>query len=122
MKMGNTVQQRFHRPLPGGGVDVNGNPKQGKVEVRGKITVTNYAHGGEDLTPADLGLVTIDWIDLKCDEPIGGNDGGQVREAHWSASAQQFYVLQDNVQIAATADPVLSYNAFGDTVRDAELL
>lgn len=120
--MANTVAERFHRPLPGGGRDANGNPKQGKVEVRGKITVTDYDHGGESLTPADLGLTTIDWIDIKPDEPVGGNDGGQVREVHYSFSQQQFYVLEDDVQIAATADPVLSYNAFGDTVRDAELL
>ncbi|MDY6957678.1 MAG: hypothetical protein SVK08_00840 [Halobacteriota archaeon] len=120
--MSNVVKTRFHRPLPGGGRDSNGNPKQGKVEVRGKIEVTNYSHGGESLTPADIGLLAIDWIDIKPDEPVGGNDGGQVREVHYSFSNQQFYILEDNVQIAATSDPVLSFNAFGDTVRDAELL
>jgi hypothetical protein len=119
--MSNTVQTRFTRPLPGGGYDSGGNPKQGKVEVRGKITVTNYSHGGEDLVPADLGLRTIDWLDLKVDEAIGGADGGQQRVAHWSSSAQQFYVLEDSVQIAATRDPVLSFNAFGDSAHDVEL-
>jgi hypothetical protein len=69
-----------------------------------------------------VNLRVIDFIDLKVDEAIGGSDGGNIREAHWSRSAQQFYVLVDNVQVAATADPLVSFVAEGDSVDDVELL
>ena len=120
--MSNTVATRFHRPQPGGGRDANGNPKQGKVEVRGKISVSS-AVSGENLTPADLGLVTIDYIDLKADEAIGSASGGEERTVHYSFSAQQFYILEDGDTTGTVGnDYTLSFNAFGDTVRDAELL
>lgn len=121
--MSNTVQPRFHRPLPGGGRDSNGNPRQGKVEVRGKVTVTSALGTGEDLTAADLGLKTIDWIDLKVDESIGAASGAKPRTAHYVFSAQQFYVLEDDsAALTSGNNYTLSYNAFGDTARDAELL
>ena len=119
--MSNTVQIRFRSFLPGSGFDSGGNPKQGKQEVRGKITVTNYSHGGESLAPADIGLTTIDYIDIKYDNAVGGNDGSQPRLVHYSHVDQQFYVLEAGVQIAATRDPVLSFSAFGDSAHDVEL-
>ena len=120
--MSNRVEVRWHRPLPGGGRDSSGSPVQGKVEVRGKIRVTDYRHGGETLRPADLGLTTIDWIDIKPEEPVGGNDGSQARFAHYSFASQQFYVVENGVQIANTADPVLHFSATGDTGREANQL
>ncbi len=119
--MANTVKVRFRSFLPGSGFDSGGNPKQGKQEVRGKIEVTNYSHGGENLTPADVGLSTIDYIDIKYDNAVGGNDGGNARLVHYSHVDNQFYVLEDHVQIAVTRDPVLSFAAFGDSAHDVEL-
>lgn len=120
--MSNTVKQRFHRSLPGGGRDSNGNPTQGKVEVRGKVDVTSSEGGGEDLTPSDLGLENIDWIDLKVDEGIGAASGAKPRTAHYVVSAQQFYILEDNSAALTSGNTyTLSYNAFGDTARAPEL-
>ncbi len=119
--MARTVKQRFHRPLPGGGFDSNGNPRQGKVEVRGVISVTTYAAGGESLTPTDLGLGTIDWIDLKHEEQAGGKEGSETREVLYNFATQDFYIREAGAPANAGAHE-LRYNAFGDTVRDAELL
>lgn len=119
--MSNSVKIRSKTYLPGAGVDAQGNPSQTKQRVVGKINVTNYSHGGETLRPRDVNLRVIDYIDLKVDEAVGGNDGGQQRLAHWSRSAEQFYVLVDGVQVAATADPVISFVAEGDSVDGVEL-
>lgn len=119
--MSNTVQVRFTSFLPGSGFNSAGNPKQGKTRVVGKITVTNYSHGGEDLTPSDVGLTVIDYIDIKVDEAVGGNDGGQSRLVHYATSSQQFYVLEDSVQVGSGTDPVLSFVAEGDSAGDVEI-
>jgi len=120
--MSSSFRIRGRQHLPGGGHNSNGSPRQGKVQVWGKINVTNYTHGGESLTPADVGLTTIEWIDIKFDNAVGGNSGGQQRDAYYSHTDQEFYLLEADVQIAATADPVLSFLACGDTADDVELL
>lgn len=126
--MANTVQVRYRSYLPGAGFDSNGNAKQGKQEVRGVITVTNYIQGGEDLTPADVNLTNIDYIELVLQEPFEGNQSDKtVREIGYSVSAQQFYintVIQagDRVELGNTVNPVVMFNAFGDSVEAPELL
>lgn len=121
--MSSSFRPRGRQHLPGGGHDSNGNPRQGKVQVWGKIQVTNYTHGGETLVPSDVGLKTIEWIDIKFDNAVGGNSGGQQRDAYYSYNDQQFYLLEADVQIAATSDPLLSFFAAGDAAEDdAELL
>lgn len=119
--MSRSIRVRARQHIPGGGVDANGSPKQGKVEVWGKIVVTNYNRGGENLAASDLGLKTIEWIDIKFEDAVGTNDGQGQREAFFSAAAQQFYLLESNEPLAATADPVLLFNACGDDF-DSELL
>ena len=119
--MSNSVRTRARQHIPGGGFDSSGGPRQGKVEVWGKIVVTNYNRGGENLTPSDLGLKTIEWIDIKFENAIAGSGGGQEREAFFSAADNQFYLLEGREPLAATADPVLLFNACGDDF-DSELL
>jgi len=119
--MARTVRTRFHRPLPGGGRDSGGNPKQGKVEVVGQIAVTTYAHGGESLTPADIGLTTIDWIDIKHENMAGGKEGSEPRDVRYCHSSQDFYIREGEVT-ANAGSHTLYFKAFGDTVRTAELL
>ncbi len=110
------------------GFDSNGNAKQGKQEVRGVITVTNYIQGGEDLTPADVNLTNIDYIELVLTEPFLGNqpdhDG---RTIGYSVSAQEFYInlvtqVGQKSELVNTFDPVVMFNAFGDSVEAPELL
>ena len=128
--MARTIKRRAKQHLPGGGFDANGSPKQGKAQVWGKITVSNYKHGGESLAPVDLGLRTIEWLDLKFEEAIGGNSGGNQRSAYWSASAQQFYCLEASGSVAggpmreisATSSPVLLFTACGDDQAEVELV
>jgi hypothetical protein len=118
--MARTIRRRFHRPLPGGGADSGGSPKQGKVEVVGEINVTTYA-GVESLTPADIGLVTIDWIDIKHENAAGGKEGSEPRDVRYCWSSQDFYIRETEAR-ANAGTHVLYFKAFGDTVRNAELL
>ena len=126
--MAKTVQVRFRSFLPGSGFNSGGSPVQGKQEVHGQITVTNYSRGGEGLTPADVGLTTIDHLDLQLSEPLTGPDPGQgSRQVYYSNSAQEFYITVTSqagvpAEIAGTADPVLTFHAKGDSAQDVELL
>lgn len=121
--MARSIRVRGKQHLPGGGFNSNGQPKQGKIQVWGKIEVTNYSRGGESLAPSDLGLRTIEWLDIKFDNAVGGNDpGNQRRDAIYSHVDQQFYLLESGNELAATADPRLSFLAAGDTIDDVELI
>lgn len=126
--MSNTVQVRYRSFLPGSGFDSGGNPKQGKQEVRGQVTVTDYTLGGESLKPSDLGLTTIDYIDLVLQEPFEGNQPDKTgREIGYSFSSQEFYITTvdksgTKAELVTSADPVVVFNAFGDSAHDVELL
>lgn len=126
--MSNTVAIRFRSFLPGSGFDSSGNPKQGKQEVRGRITVTNYVRTGESLTPQDIGLTTIDHLHLELTEPFQSQDpGDEMRIVGYTYADQQFYICQvgsagDRSNAAATIDPVLTFSAIGDSAHDVELL
>ena len=62
--MANDVKIRFRSFLPGAGFDSAGNPKQGKTRVVGQVAVTSYA-SGESLSAQDVGLSSIDFMELK---------------------------------------------------------
>lgn len=118
--MSNTVQIRYRQPL-GAGFDGNGRPVQGKQNVRGRITVTS-AKSGESLKPADLGLSKIDDLQLTVTEAMG-SASGVPRVAHYSHSAQEFYILEDGVDSNSVGnDFVVSFDAFGDSAANVEHL
>lgn len=141
--MSRTVNVRFRSFLPGAGWDSSGNPKQGKTNVRGVVTVTNYVKGGETLSLQDLGLVTLDDIELRLVDPVRNNDSiSQLRFVEYSAAAQQFYVFEwrndhnqfylsggvftkiqgfREVPTASADDFSVSFDAFGDSALTNEL-
>jgi len=119
--MANTVRTQYHRPLPHGGRVLGGSPNQVKVEVRGRITVTSYLQTGESLTPDDLGLTVIDWLDIKHENEAGGKEGSEPRDIRYNYSDQQFYILETG-KPANAGTHYLSFNAFGDSARGPELL
>ena len=126
--MAKTVQIRWRSYLPGAGFDASGNPKQGKQEVHGRVTVTSYTKGGESLKPSDLGLTAIDHLNLQLVEPIRNEDPGQnSRRVDYSHSAQQFYVVNVGTsgttsEAAGASTPNLTFEAVGDSAHDVELL
>jgi len=120
--MSNTVQIRYRSYLPGSGFNGNGNPVQGKSRTVGRITVTTLNGGGESLTPSDVGLSVIDHIDLKVTEEVSSKSGAP-RSAHYSYSAQEFYVLQDNSTTSTSGNNyVVTFVAEGDSSRNIESL
>lgn len=118
--MSNTVSVRFRSFLPGSGRDANGNPAQAKQRVTGSLSVTSAA-AGESLTPTDLGLKTIDHIDLQVQTSMGSKSG-RPRLALYDYGSQEFYVLEDN-STAQTAGNTYTvrFDAFGDSALAPEL-
>jgi len=125
--MSTSVRVRRRCSLPGAGFDSAGNASQSKEQVVGKLVVTNYNRGGETLRPVDLGLTSLDYLSLQLEEGLAEAAHG-VRSVVYSVSAQQFYVFvetgatEQQDEVAATSDPVVSFLAEGDAVRRPELL
>ncbi|MHA2069099.1 MAG: hypothetical protein ACXABY_32455 [Candidatus Thorarchaeota archaeon] len=119
--MSNVVKTRLRDTKPGTGFDSSGSPRQGKVEVTGRIEVTSYA-AGESLTPSELGLSAIDFLTLTPEEGMGAADGGERVTAHYSVSAQEFYILIDGASTAGGNNLNLFFQALGDSASDVELL
>ncbi len=122
--MAKTVSFRFKGRHVGAGFDSSGNPKQGKVDHRGRIDVTSYTRGGENLTPAELGLRVIDHLDLRVVDEVKGNDPASRLDAVYSETAQQFYLIDPgaNTEAADATAVTLSFSAVGDSAEDVELL
>lgn len=119
--MSNTVAIRYKSYLPGAGFDSNGSPKQGKQQVVGVITVTS-AVAGESLPPSKVGLTTIDYIDLKVQQAVGGQNG-QPRTAQYEYGSQEFYLFENNATTELIGDNVtVRFSAFGDSALDPEFL
>lgn len=141
MAFSKTVNIRFKSFLPGAGYDSGGRAKQGKTNVRGQVAVVDYKRGGASLTARDLGLSTIDDINLKLVDPVRGADPAvNLRFIEYASAPAEFYVFewrQDHTQfyltggvkvnvqgireVPNTADFTFSFDAFGDSVLDTEL-
>ena len=126
--MANTVAIRFRSFLPGAGFDSSGVAKQGKQEVRGRITVSSYVRGGEALTAADVGLTAIDHINLEVVDSVKGPGGTPQRFAAYNETNELFYLLDHSgtfasgVEEIANAEAVtVSFSATGDSAHDVEL-
>lgn len=120
--MSNTVAIKFRSYLPAQGFDGNGLPSSRKQMVVGEISVTSLSNG-ESLSPADVGLETIDRIEMTLKEPIGGASGAEPRDAHYSFSAQEFYVLQDNDAANTTGNNyTVHFTAWGESALAPQLV
>ena len=113
--------------LPGAGKDSNGNPVQKKRRVVGRIEVTSYTHNGEALTPSDLRLETVDYLDMQVENAVTGTNPGQsTRKAYYADAAQQFYLTKTKIaggeaELATGTTCVLKFVAEGDAVDAPEL-
>lgn len=124
--MANDVKIRFRSFLPGAGFDSAGNPKQGKTRVVGQVSVTSYG-SGESLSAQDVGLASIDYIDLKVSDGTGNSSAQNYRQAVYVKSVGEFYLNTVNSagvpdQYAPAATETLEFVAEGDSAHDAELL
>lgn len=124
--MATNVKTRFRKFLPGAGFDANGSPVQGKTRVVGRLEVTSYTRGGEPLTPRDIGLTTIDSIDIRVENEVAGPGAEVTREARYSLTDEVFYLTttdSDGTRLEATGAGTenLQFDAFGDSAHDVEL-
>lgn len=125
------LKTKFKRFLPGAGRDANGNPVQGKTRVVGEIVLdssSGYAgSGGETLNPADIGLTTVDYIDIKYANAPSNKGGTDTREVSYNRGSGDFYLFDSTgaarVGVASGADTsaVILFDAFGDSAHDVEL-
>jgi hypothetical protein len=122
------VYVRFKSFLPGGGYDSTGRPVQGKTNVRGVINVTSYTRGGETLRAQDVGLETIDSLDLELVEPFTSpNPSQNWRDVGYSSAAAQFYAWVEAssgafAELAGASAFEVAFDAFGDAAHAPELL
>lgn len=123
--MARTIRELHRSFLPGAGSDTAGNASQRKQEVRGRIVVSSYTKGGEALTPADLGLETVDYLSLEVVDSVKGpNEAPNF--ATWVEDVNQFYVFDrvndgttpntQVVEIAGASALTIAFNAFGDSL------
>lgn len=124
------VYVRFRSFLPGGGYDSSGRSVQGKTNVRGRITTT-YLKGGVNLSAEDLGLTALDDVTLTPEEPCPSADPSKAtRRVYYSRAAGQFYITRntgpetDRVEVEESSGTTsnISFDAFGDSAHNAELL
>jgi hypothetical protein len=127
--MAHTVEIRSADKKQSPGYDGGGLAKNKKLEVVGEVNVTSYVRGGTQLQPTDVGLTTIDHMDLVLKEPMRGNSPRQaLRRVHYSFSAQEFYIsdhsrddLDGPNEIAGASTATLTFHAWGDSVFAPEL-
>jgi|SRR3990172_7161480 len=121
--MAKTVQTRFRSALPGAGFDSSGAARQGKRRVVGQISVTSYTNVGESLTPADIGLSTIDYISIRHENQAGGKEGKESRVVLYNSTTQDFYIVKNTgaTVTAGGATNTLQFDATGDALDAPEL-
>lgn len=124
--MANDVKIRFRSFLPGGGRDSSGNAKQGKTRVVGEISVTSYTKGGENLAPVDVGLTTIDAINLRVHDQTSHPSAQEQRQALYNQTNDQFYLITVSsagvpIEYANAATETVEFVAEGDSAHDVEL-
>lgn len=125
--MANNVKVLFKSFLQGGpGFTSTGSVSQNKQLVVARMEVTNYANGtGETLTPADLGLSTVDLA--QCSITTAGGmtiSESSVPVAHYDIANELVYISEIAAAAAAagaTDDPVVSIWAVGDSAAAPEL-
>lgn len=119
--MSNTVEIRHRSYLPGVGFDGNGQPSSRKQMVNGRINVTSFT-AGESLTAADVGLTTIDSIQMDVTEGMGGASG-EERRVRYSLSAQEFYITQSGSTSGTVGNNyTVAFTAFGDSALAPQLV
>ena len=103
----------------GGGFDSNGAPVQGKTRIVGRLA-GSYATGGLTLTPADLGLAAIDFIDFRVTTPAPTANG--ERNACYNGSTLFLQDPDGDTEEGNGTTFVIEYVAEGDASRNVELL
>jgi hypothetical protein len=125
--MANNVVTLFKSFQPGSGKDSSGAAKQGKVRVVGLVNVTSYqGENGEPFSAVDVGLTTIDSIQLRVADAIAGDSTGTERQVLYAKSTGHFYLhLIDaagaKTQVAAAQTETIEFDALGDSATDVEL-
>jgi hypothetical protein len=122
--MARTVKIRSRAALPGTGFDSAGNPKQGKRKIIGTLAVTSYTDVGESLTPTDLGLVAIDFININHADQAANTEGRGSRWVNYQNTTSDFYIMQQigTAEAAATGSThTLVFVAEGDALDGIEL-
>lgn len=127
--MANQPKVRYKSFLPGGGHDSSGGAKQGKTRVVGSIAVTSYQNAGESLSAADLGLQTIDYIDLSVQNPLSGGSADTttaIYTARYEYTFSAFYVYTHTLATGAitnvdAATHNLRFVAEGDSASVADI-
>lgn len=127
--MSNVVKILFKGTIPGVGFDQNGLAKQNKTLVVARMVTTDVQSGSESLTPNDLGLETIDFINLKVVSESGGVPAisattsvtAEYDDADETVFISDVAAAGDRAAITNDEDPVIKILAVGDSAFTVEL-
>lgn len=122
--MARTIKVRSRSALPGTGFDSAGNPRQGKREVIGSLSVTSASSAGESLTAADLGLSVIDFIRINHVDEAANAEGRGSRWVNYCQTTSDFYIMQQvgtTETVATGTSHTLNFQAKGDALDGIEL-
>jgi len=94
--MARTVKILFRDNLVSAGRSLTGAPVQGKQRVVGRVEISTYAVGGEDLKPNDLGLTNIDYASFRVVDEIDAANVSSFVSAKYDDSAQKLVLVNTN--------------------------
>lgn len=120
--MAKTVQILGRTYLPGPGWTTSGVPKQGKTMTWGHVNISSYTAGGEPLTPNDVGLTTVDFLQANVVSVAGTEIGTVEASAVYQYTSQELVVFEAAANEVDTEAAVCRFFAVGDSARDVESL
>ena len=120
--MARTVKILGRTYLPGPGFTSGGTPKQGKTQAWGVINITSYTTGGEDVSPNDLGLTTIDHASFRLKSVDGVNTTAVNDTVEYRDTTSKLVVYDSGSQATSTEAAVVTFHVVGDSANDVESL
>ncbi len=128
--MANSIRITFKSFLPKSGRGLDGSSQQTKQLVIGEVRVSSYSRNGETLTPSNLDLFSIDYINLEVKDAVR-SPGKAPRFAQYQHASSDFYVFDRThdgttpdvgvSEIATGQAAVVTFNAFGPARTVPEL-
>jgi len=103
----------------GTGTGLTGQPSNRKVRVTAFINVTSYTASGENLAPADLDLLSLDFIEVNVLSVAGSAPtAASPLTASWNRSTEKIIVNTTHGTESPGSAATLTVEAIGESPQD----
>lgn len=117
------VRIRSITSLPSGGKTIGGVAAPQKAMVVGDIDVTSYTANGEPVSPADLGLTTVDGLFITVVDVDGTGPGAtQICEGNYVRTTNLLVLSDGTVNADPNTSAQVRFVAVGDTALGPALV